>query len=146
MRRTCGVGVVLLLALGCFASPVFGQTSETSSDRGFQLGRNYPNPFNPVTRIPFELTEAAFPGGRPAKVTILIRNVLYQPVAIPTALNHPQGNGVRIEDLEYATPGWHEAYWDGLDKNGNKVASGVYLVQLVVNGRRAPLIKMVVAK
>jgi hypothetical protein len=37
----------------------------------------------------------------------------------------------------YTTPGRFEAFWDGLDKDGRKVASGVYIVQLVINGERA---------
>ena len=52
----------------------------------------------------------------------------------PTALGHTQGEGLPIEDLEYDAPGRFEAYWDGTDRSGAQVASGVYFVQLVVNG------------
>ena len=34
--------------------------------------------------------------------------------------------------LEYTSPGRYEAYWDGRDRNGNQVASGVYFVQMLV--------------
>ena len=69
MRRACGVGVVLLLALGVFAGPLFGQTTDQSRERS-QLRQNYPNPFNPVTRIPFDLREVDFQPGGTAKITI----------------------------------------------------------------------------
>jgi hypothetical protein len=35
--------------------------------------------------------------------------------------------------------------WNGLDRFGQKVASGMYLLELVVNGERAPPLKIVVA-
>ena len=136
MRRFA-VGVVLLLGLGFFTAPAAGQSSDPDRGRGFQLEQNYPNPFNPVTRIPFVLQESLFAGGRPVEVTVRIYNSLLQLVAIPTALNHPAGNGVRVEKLMYTTPGRYEAFWDGLDKDDRKVASGVYIVQLVINGERA---------
>lgn len=109
--------------------------SQDEPEAGFRLEQNYPNPFNPSTRIPFELYEDVFLDGRPATVSIRIYNILLQFVASPTALNHPQGDRTTIVDLEYMTPGRYEAYWDGLDRSGGRVASGVYILEMTVNGR-----------
>jgi hypothetical protein len=143
MRRVFSVGVVLLLAVGLFPGSLFGQRSP-SRDRGFQLNQNYPNPFNPTTTLSFELKTSLFEAGKPAVVTIRIFNVLQQLVAVPKALNHPLGD-VPVEELQYDTPGVKEAFWDGLDRQGRKVASGIYYMQLVVNGERT-VRKMVVTK
>jgi hypothetical protein len=146
MRRGIGVGVVLLLALGLFPTTLFGQGNEPGRRPRVQLGQNYPNPFNPTTKIPFVLDEAWFENGGTAVVTIRIYNPLQQLVAVPQAVDHPTAGGALVEKLEYTAPGSYEAYWDGLDKNGRKVASTVYYVTLEVNGERAPPRKMVVAK
>ncbi|HEY8484223.1 MAG TPA: hypothetical protein VIL13_06420 [Longimicrobiales bacterium] len=154
MRRLCRVGVILLFALGCFPAILSAQDRGNSSstgvrERGVRLGQNYPNPFNPTTRIPFELGEELFEGGEPVHVTIRIYNVLQQLVAIPKALNHELGNGLPVDGLEYTTPGRKEAYWDGTDRDGRQVASGVYLAQIVVrtsSGVLTDVRKMVVAK
>ncbi len=147
MRRAFRVGVVLLLALGVYASPTFGQTSDPPGRERSQLRQNYPNPFNPVTRIPFYLDASLFEGGSNPKISITIFNVLGQPVAIPTALNHPAGNGAPVRVLEYFSPGDHEVYWDGTDRDGNKVASGLYFARLAINGQPiARPLMMVVAK
>lgn len=148
MRRVFSVGVILLLA-GCLV-PQSAQAQDPADpppvrEDGFRLGQNYPNPFNPETRIPFELGESLFENGQSARVTIRIYNVLQQLVAVPTALNHPLGNGVPVENLIYTTSGPKEAFWNGLDLNGRQVASGVYYMQLVVNGRSL-VRKMIVAK
>jgi len=101
---------------------------------GFQLEQNYPNPFNPETKIPFVLTEELFADGRPAVVSIRIFNLLQQMVAVPVALGHPAGEGVPLEQLEYFQPGRYEAFWNGTDQSGRQVASGIYFMQLTVNG------------
>jgi hypothetical protein len=144
MRRTLGVGVVLLLAFLLIPSAASGQQSSQERAKS-RLGQNYPNPFNPTTRIPFILWEEDFASGRPAVVSIRIHDILGRPVATPQALRHPNGD-VLVENLEYTTPGAWEAYWDGMDRAGNKVASGMYLLVLVVNGERAPPRPIVVAK
>jgi hypothetical protein len=104
-------------------------------EHGFRVLQNYPNPFGSDTRIPFELHEDAFIEGRAALVSMQIYNVLREPVATPTALGHPAGDGTPIIDLEYGVPGRHEVYWDGRNRSGAQVASGVYLLEMTVNGR-----------
>jgi hypothetical protein len=144
MRRMLGVGVVLL-ALGLLPTTLSGQSSEPGRRPHIQLSQNYPNPFNPKTTIGFDLSEELFSSGRPVVVTIRIYNPLQQLVAIPKSLDHPGGEQLVLH-LEYPTWGHFEAYWDGTDKSGTKVASGVYYCRLEVNGERAPPLKMVVSK
>lgn len=149
MRRCLCVGVILL-AMSLIPGGLNGQTGgEDDPPRvrtpKIELRQNYPNPFNPSTRIPFVLGDDMFEGNEPVVVSIRIFNVLQQLVAIPTALSHPTGNGVPVENLEYRTPGQKEAFWDGYDVEGRKAASGIYYLQLVVNGERR-IMKMVVAK
>ena len=78
------------------------------------LKPNYPNPFNPVTVIPFELHGSNF-----YDVKLEIYNVLGQKVR--TLLNDriPAGN--------------HEVHWDGSNDAGNSVASGMYVYRLRVS-------------
>jgi len=75
----------------------------------FQLYQNYPNPFNPSTTISFSLDRKA-----PVKLTIV--NVLGQ--EITTLFN----------DISY--PGQYDIKWDGTDKYGEIVASGIYFYKL----------------
>ncbi len=141
MRRTLGVGIVLLL-LGLL-SPDIAQGQ--ASGRGSRSKGNYPNPFNPTTTIPFVLWDEDFRSGQPAVVTIKIYNVFKQLVAIPRALHHPNGN-VLVDKLPYTTPGSWEAYWDGTDRSGRKVASGLYFYVVTVNGVGEQPKRMVVSK
>ena len=75
---------------------------------------NYPNPFNPETWIPYQLSEAA-------EVAITIYNVT--------------GNVVRSLDLGHRGPGFYHsrseaAYWDGRNSVNERVASGVYFYHI----------------
>jgi hypothetical protein len=136
MRRLSCVLFLLLSILGSAVSASAQQAgSSGKQDSGFVLEQNYPNPFNPETKIPFVLYEDLFVNGKPVIVTVRIFNVLQQFITAPTALNHPRGEGVPVLDLEYPYPGRFEAYWDGRDERGRQVASGVYFVQLTVNGK-----------
>lgn len=112
---------------------------------GFRLEQNYPNPFNPETTIPFVLGEDLFVDGAPVVVSVRIYNLLQQHIATPVALRHPVGEGVPVLQLEYTAPGRYETRWDGKDRNGRQVASGVYFVRLTVNGV-SKLMRMFVAK
>jgi hypothetical protein len=149
MRRISGVLSVLLLlfcaAEHASAQDIGGRTQNRQAN-GFQLEQNYPNPFNPETTIPFTLGEELFVDGRPAVVSIRIFNILTQLVANPVALRHPSGEGVEVDQLEYLQPGRYEAYWDGTDQMGRQVASGIYLMQLSVNGLKPLTRKMYVMK
>lgn len=150
MRRRILLGVILLVGLGIAPAALSGQdpggdASPRTSDIGFELQQNYPNPFNPTTRIPFRLDPVLFQDGRPVVVTMRIFNVLQQLVAFPTALSHSAGNGILVNELQYQSPGTHEAFWDGYDLEGRQVPSGMYYLQIIVNGQRR-IMKMVVSK
>ena len=75
----------------------------------WRLYQNFPNPFNPETKIRFQLPENS-------QIELRIFNTLGQ--EIRTLIN-----------TKYEA-GSYEVRWDGKDKNGNYVSSGVYLYQL----------------
>src|SRR5467141_4795316 len=113
-----------------------------------ELKQNYPNPFNPATTLPFTLSGAVFANGHRPKVSLKIYNVLAQLVAVPIL----QGTGEALDDLELtcgnagSSPCAFTAYWDGkVLKTDREAASGVYIYQLIVDGRRFTK-KMIVMK
>ena len=90
---------------------------------------NYPNPFNPETWIPYQLS-------KPAEVTVTIY-----------AAN---GAIVRTLDLGHQRAGSYDsrgraAYWDGRNAQGESVASGVYFYTLSAGDFSATR-KMVIRK
>jgi hypothetical protein len=116
------------------AVPAIAQAQESTENVPVQLGRNYPNPFNPETTIPFELDPSLWAGGQQPVVSLRIYNVLAQLVAVPIL----QGSGEPLENvhLVWNGTGQYAAYWDGRVRGtGREAASGVYVYQLVVNGR-----------
>ena len=141
MRRA--LCVMVLLCSGGFASVTAQEPFPPAGERGlgFKLEQNYPNPFNSETRIPFELEEALFDEGKPVTVSLRIYNILQQFVAAPVALGYPGGEGLALLQLEYFSPGRYEAYWDGRDRQGKKVATGVYFVQMRVDDRGPPPVR-----
>ena len=81
----------------------------------FSLSQNYPNPFNPLTKIDFSLPKTG-------RVVITIYNLLGQEVT--TLIN---------ERLDY---GYHTVTWQGTDRMGRPVGSGVYFSELKSAGNR----------
>jgi hypothetical protein len=81
----------------------------SNTPEGFKLYQNYPNPFNPITTIRYNLPKRA-------KVSIKIYDILGREVY--TLLNRIQKSGL------------HSAIWDGRNKSGNFVSSGVYIYQI----------------
>ncbi len=78
------------------------------------LFANYPNPFNPETTISYLLPAAA-------EVELSIYNLLGQEI-------------VRLVDFEQSADK-HAVRWDGRNKSGLSVSSGVYFYKLVTGGR-----------
>ncbi len=78
----------------------------------FALGQNYPNPFNPSTTIEYSVP-------RTAKVSLIVYNLLGQPVAV-------LAEGLRV-------PGIYKAEWNGKNDKIQSVSTGVYLYRLKVN-------------
>ncbi len=77
----------------------------------FRLLKNYPNPFNPSTTIPFEIG-----GKRPAPVVLEVFNML--------------GERVNVLVNERLQPGVYEVAWNATDFNGTPLPSGIYFYQL----------------
>jgi len=98
--------------------------AETSLPRDFQLYQNFPNPFNPTTKIRFELP-------REAQTQITIYNV----------------NGQVVKTLVNSKfkPGYHEITWNGLNEFDSKVSSGIYYLQIQA-GRYKDVKKMAFIK
>lgn len=99
-----------------------------------RLGRNYPNPFNPETFIPFSVDSRVFANGHKPVVTLRVYNVLAQLVAVPIL----QGSGQKLDNLrlEWNGTGEYTAYWDGKVLNTDReAASGVYVYQIIVDGQ-----------
>ena len=88
-------------------------TRETSGlPIGFELGANYPNPFNPETVIPYSL-----PGPGPVELTIF----------------DVRGAKVRTLVDQVLPGGSHATRWDGRNDAGQQVASGIYLYRLTIS-------------
>jgi hypothetical protein len=88
----------------------------------FALHQNYPNPFNPETAIRFEIPVAG-------KVTLKIYNALGQEVI--TLVNASR------------EPGKYAVTWNGRDRAGNRVPSGIYFYQLKVQDGSRVLFRQV---
>jgi hypothetical protein len=155
MKHSLTVLLVLLLASIASVPEAIAQETDTTAVprdetgqdevRGVALEQNYPNPFNYETRIPFVLGEDMFEDGRPVVVSVRIYNVLRQPIAVPTAFDHPSAAGQPALELRYDMPGRYELYWDGRDRGGQPVPSGIYFCHVTAN-RSQNVLKMIVAR
>lgn len=90
----------------------------------YALSQNHPNPFNSATVIAYDLPQES-------RVALRIFSCLGQEVA-------------RLVDGSVRA-GTHRVYWDGRDRRGRRVASGVYLVCLEADTYRA-VVKMVLLR
>ncbi|MFC1563887.1 T9SS type A sorting domain-containing protein [candidate division KSB1 bacterium] len=100
----------------------FGQQKASSGakiPKTFGLNQNFPNPFNPVTEIKYQLPKAS-------SVTLTVYNMLGQEVA-------------RLVDTDMPA-GYHSVKWDA-----SSVASGTYIYKIAA-GNFTAVKKMVVIK
>ncbi len=86
---------------------------------------NYPNPFNPATKIHYAIKEKS-------NVRIDVCNIKGQ--MVKSIINGQQDAG------DYSV------IWNGKDDNGNKVSSGIYFYKLNVNGEEKAVSKCVLLK
>jgi hypothetical protein len=86
---------------------------------------NFPNPFNPITTIAYDLPSSAI-------VTLSVHNLTGQCVRT-------------LVDAAAVGPGHHQVVWDGRADDGGRVASGVYFYRLEADGE-AIVRKMVMVK
>lgn len=130
------------VAVGAGAAPVVGQTPQPT----IELRQNYPNPFNAATTIPFSLSAELFANGHRPVISVKIYNVLAQLVAV--AVLEPTGEPLDNLGVSCANPTGctYTGHWDGVVRaTGRPAAAGVYIYQLVVDGRRFTK-KMIVMK
>ena len=93
------------------------------------LLRNYPNPFNPETWMPYQLSEDSL---------------------VSISIYDTSGKLIRTLSLGYQSAGFYKsrgraAYWDGRNETGESVASGIYFYQLETGGY-TDLRRMVILK
>ncbi len=88
--------------------------TDTAVPSEFQLGYNYPNPFNPTTKIDFSIRKTA-------DVELSVYSI--------------QGQLVKTLVKKQLNPGTYTAAWNGQNALGQRVASGVYIYALRANDR-----------
>ena len=93
------VGYEVQRALGTESAPMLPEV--------FALHQNYPNPFNPATTIQFDLPMAT-------DIRIVVYDLLGREV-------------VRLVDRRLE-PGYHQLVWNGRDRRGREVPTGMYIV------------------
>jgi hypothetical protein len=146
MKRLWGA-LGLVLALTAFMPRVSQAQDSKSKKPGVTLGQNFPNPFNPETRIPFTLGDppSCTDNNKQYRVTLKIYNLLSQVMKVPVLQGGSNGvaPGQPLENVTL-TCGNYIAYWDGkvLD-TGREAASGVYYYRLEVNG--VPLLRSMIS-
>ncbi len=93
----------------------------------FKLAQNYPNPFNPTTTIKVGIPQSS----ANQVVSLKVFDVL----------------GKEVTTLYKGTlqPGYHTFEWDGTNRNGHPVSSGIYFYQLQA-GKTALMHKMILLR
>ena len=77
------------------------------------LTKNYPNPFNPSTTIDYQLSDAGM-------VSMIIYDL--KGAVVKTLVNE-------VQETDY-----HNVVWNGLNENGQSVASGRYILKMTAPG------------
>jgi len=86
------------------------EDSESRNPTNYVLEQNYPNPFNPITRLRYAVPKSS-------KVSLIVYNLMGQEV-------------IRWDERR-TEPGYYEKTWNGTNRLGNPVASGIYIYRLI---------------
>ncbi len=84
------------------------------------LWQNFPNPANPETWFPYRLSETM-------SVQFEIYDVRGRLIQTIKLGEQPAGTYIDRE---------HAAYWDGRNRMGERVGSGIYLYAMLAGGKR----------
>ncbi|MFH2048806.1 MAG: T9SS type A sorting domain-containing protein, partial [bacterium] len=96
------------------SSEIFVENNTVPTE--WKLDQNYPNPFNPSTTINYSLPQNCF-------VKISIYDI--------------SGREIRVIKNEFENAGYKSIVWNGIDKSGSKVSSGVYIYSIEAKDYRA---------
>ncbi len=118
-----GPGKLVFTALDFTVNPTSNEGATATLSNSMLKG-NYPNPFNPTTKIAYT---SAFTGN----VNISVYNIKGQ--LVKTLVN------------EHQVAGNHDVVWNGDDNNGKQTTSGVYFYK-ITNGNRTETKKMLMVK
>ena len=102
-----------------------GVDDEAELPTAFELKQNYPNPFNPTTTISYSVPEAS-------EVQLGIFNLLGQEIRTLSNGEHQ--------------PGVYTTMWDGLNQNGVRVESGIYIYRMSSSAGFSATKKLVMLK
>ncbi len=91
----------------------------------YYLYQNFPNPFNPETKISFEIPV----GG---KVSLKVYDLIGREVAV-------------LLNDKYKSAGFYSVIWDSKNNHGKPVPSGIYICRLVC-GEQTRIIKMTLTR
>jgi photosystem II stability/assembly factor-like uncharacterized protein len=105
VQRLAGIGVNRRVTVLEASTSAVAEKQETAIPVEFDLGKNYPNPFNPMTTIHYAVS-------RESSVKIEIIDT--------------RGRLIRTVRHENHTPGFYSVMWDGRDDGGRAAASGLY--------------------
>jgi hypothetical protein len=102
------------------AKGITSETAEIILPKTFDLGQNFPNPFNPSTTVQFQIPDKI----RAENIRTVVR--VYDVL----------GRVVKTLVDENLAPGFYTRHWDGLNDNGEKISSGVYFYSITAGDFR----------
>ena len=114
--------------MGCFeydSEPWVGNDDPLSPELNQLSLINYPNPFRQGTTIVYQLSKTA-----DAELNIF----------------NLKGQKVKTLSKSRQIPGEHTVLWDGRDQNANPCGTGIYFLQLILDGKRSTSRKLSLIK
>jgi hypothetical protein len=103
---------------------ILRKTTSSEIPSEFSLYPAFPNPFNPVTTITYNLNKQGY---------------------IELSIYNMAGQLVKTLHKGHAIPGLNQIQWNGTDVNGEPVSSGIYLCKMN-SSDKTDFIKLVLMK